>query len=97
MFGFRTKDEKPHALDPAIAKILESMETFGPEDDEWPQLMESLERLTKLKDRKERKQVSPDTLAVVVGNLAAVLIVVAYEQKHVITTKAFGLTLKRDP
>jgi hypothetical protein len=36
------------------------------------------------------KRVSPDTLAAVAGNLLGIIVIVGYENKHVITSKALS-------
>ena len=69
------------------------MNMYGPDTEEYPRLMDNLERLVRLKEIKPR--VSPDTMAIVVGNLFGILIIVAYEQKHVMVSKALGF-LGRD-
>lgn len=41
-----------------------------------------------------RFKVSPDTLAIVLGNLVGIAVVVGYERAHVLTSKAFANVLK---
>lgn len=94
MFGIFRREE-PSKYDKPIDKCLEDMETFGPDDAEFEQRLGHLERLSKLKDAERQKsKVSPDTMAVVLGNLATVLAIVAYEQKHVMTTRAKEFILR---
>jgi hypothetical protein len=38
--------------------------------------------------------VSPDTIAVVAGNLLGIILILGYEKADVITTKALGFVLK---
>lgn len=90
MFG--TADNgKPSQLDKAIDKVYKSLETFAPEDPEYALAMDKLERLMKLKTENRRKQVSGDTLVTVGGTLLGILCIVAYEQKHVMVSKAMAL------
>lgn len=91
----RFRKKKVSMLDKPIEKVLASMKTFGPEDPEYPQLMDNLERLNQMKER-SRFRVSPDTIVIVAGNLLGILIIVAYEQKHVMVSKAMGF-LRREP
>jgi hypothetical protein len=93
MFGIFRKDE-PTIYDEPINKVLASMQTYDTVDGEFITLVEHLERLTKLKAEKQKSKVDPNTMAIVVGNLAGILVIVAYEQKHVMTSKAMSFILK---
>jgi hypothetical protein len=87
----------PNAFDQAIAQLLHSMNEYGPEEPEYQTKLEQLDKLTKIQGRQNTpiwKRISPDTAAIVVGNLLGILVIVAYEQKSVMTSKAFGYTLK---
>jgi hypothetical protein len=89
MFGYFRKAE-PSIYDEPIDKVLIELETYGVETPEFETALSHLERLTKLKAEKPER-VSPDTMAIVAGNLLGILIMVGYEQKHVMTSKAMGL------
>ncbi len=62
--------------------------------DEYSKLMAYLERLNEVKARERRDPVSRDTVALVVGNLVGILLIVAYEQKHVMSTKGFNQIIR---
>lgn len=81
-------------LDEPINTVLREMEQLGPDTPEYQKLMDSLERLMKLQSEERSNRVSADTIAVVAGNLLGILTVVAYEQKHVWATRAFGMVLR---
>ena len=85
---------KPSVLDEPIEKVLTSMNTFGPEDPEFQTLMNHLERLNRIKADERQNRVSPDTMALVVGNILGILVIVAYEQKHVMVSKGLGFVMK---
>lgn len=92
------REDEPSAYDKAIKDALKSMETFSPEDDEYPKHLAALEALTKLKRNKRPKfGVSPDTFAIVAGNLLGILIIVAYEQKHAMTSKGLNYVKPKQP
>ena len=94
MFGKFRRDE-PTVYDDAITKALTSLQTYDTEDAEFSDALSYLERLTKLKEaEKPKRKVSPDVMATVLGNLAGILVIVAYEQKHVMTSKAMGFILR---
>jgi hypothetical protein len=90
----RLKSEKASVYDEPIDKVLEGLRTYGVDDPEFPKLLDQLERLTRMKAEKASKPVSNDTLAIVAGNLMGILIMVAYEQKHVVTSNARQMFLK---
>lgn len=72
-----------------INAVLEEMERVGVASEEYPKLMTYLERLNDVKMKQHQNRMSRDTIAVVVGNLLGILIIVAYEQRHVITSRGF--------
>lgn len=84
----------PDPLDMTIAEILVDMQGYNAESPEYERMLSRLERLNKLKTEKRRWRVSPDTLAVVAGNLLGILVIVGYERGHVMTTRAKEYVLK---
>ena len=85
---------KPTVLDEPIEKVLTGMNTYSPEDPEFATLMNHLERLNRMKVENRQTRVSPDTMAIVVGNILGILVIVAYEQKHVMVSKGLGFVIK---
>jgi hypothetical protein len=81
--------EKATPVDALIDAVLEEMHQVGVQADEYPKLMAYLERLHEVKAKQRRDPVSRDTLALIGGNLLGILLIVAYEQKHVMTSKGF--------
>lgn len=86
--------KNPSKLDEPINKILARMDDVEVGNEECDKLTKQLERLMKLQAEEPRGGISPDTLAIVVGNLLGILTIVAYEQKHVMVSKALGLILR---
>ena len=86
--------KKNNKLDIIVGTVYDEMLINTPDTEEFKAQLDNLERLTTLKNKKEK--VSHDTLAIVVGNLLCVLVVVAYENKHVFTSKALGNMLKHN-
>lgn len=93
MFGRPPKVESVK-LDAAMNRILDDMDRNDLDSEEYPQLLSYLERLSKLRSNERPGRVSPDTMAAVAGNILGILIIVAYEQKHVMTSKALGFVPK---
>jgi hypothetical protein len=96
MFGKFRRDETT-IYDEPIARVLADMETYGPDAPEYPQLVERLAELSKIQSENRKKRISPDTLAIVLGNLAGILIIVAYEQKHVMNSKGLNFIKPKEP
>ena len=93
----RFKSSGPTAMDVATLELVASMNEFGPEDPEYQRKMDQLDQLTKIQNRQTKskwRRVSPDTLAIVIGNVVTVLIIVLYEERSVLSTKANQFTLK---
>lgn len=90
----RLFNDTPSILDEPIEKVLTDMNTYGPDSEEFPRLVDHLERLIRMKAEERRRQISPDTMAIVIGNLLGILIIVAYEQKHVVVSKGLGFVLR---
>lgn len=94
MFGpFGKKDETK--LEKPIDRVLESMAEYGPEAPEYQSLLSSLERLYTIKDgKKSERGVSNEALIAVAGNLLGILIIVAYEQKNVMSSRGLDFVKK---
>ena len=84
MFGPLRKGPDP--LDITIQALLADMEGEIPSSPKYGELLTRLERLYELRNKKRR--VSPDTVWQVAGSLGAVLVIVAYEQRHVFVSRA---------
>ena len=87
MFGFSKRNNEE--LDNCINMLLVEIRENGADAPEFPELLNRLERLHKLKSEEDNKQrVSPEVVWTVVGNIVCVVLVIGYEQKHVISSKA---------
>jgi hypothetical protein len=49
----------------------------------------------KVRELDKPDKLSKDTLAIIGGNLAGILLVIGYERAHVVTTKALSFLMKR--
>lgn len=95
MFNLKTNATNQTQLDELIAKVQTQMTATKPEAPEFATLADQLTKLYKLKENEtSKKRVSPDTLALIAGNLAGLLLIVSYERVHVIGTKALSLVVK---
>lgn len=90
MFTLR-KPKEPTALESEIERLFIEMNMLDIDDEEYKTRLEYLERLQALKPEPRQKVPSSDAMLQSGTTLASILMIVAYEQKNVITTKAFGL------
>lgn len=88
---FGTKKSK---LDEQIDRLLLEMNEMDSNSQEYVKALVAVERLMKLQSDEHRAPISWDTIAIIGGNLLGILIIVAYEQKHVVTSKALGMLPK---
>lgn len=90
---FRKNEEKT-PLDSLITNVEQEMDIEGVASEEFPKLIGYLERLTEVKAKVRRPPVSRDTIALIAGNLMGILLIVAYEQKHVMSSKGFSTVIR---
>lgn len=79
---------KSTAIDELIDAVLSGMEGAEVGSEEYLKLLTVYERLIKVKTEERRNPISWDTIAKIAANLLGILVIVAYEQKHVMNTKA---------
>jgi ABC-type hemin transport system substrate-binding protein len=85
---------KPDALQTAIDETLAQLKGLEATSNEYIEIMEQVTALYKLQEKNSPKRVSPDTVLVVVGNLAGIALILGYEQAHVVTSKALAFVIK---
>lgn len=81
-------------LQKAIDDILEQMQNFSADDEEYAKMSEQLEKLHKLKMSESPKPVNFDTVVLSLSNLIGIVVIVGYEQKSVIVSKALNFMHK---
>lgn len=84
-------DETANRLDAQKKAVLQEMERVGVDSEDYPKLLKYLEALSEVEKTQSRPRVSSDTIASVIGSLLGIFIVVAYEQRHVMQTRALNL------
>lgn len=89
----KTETEKS-GLDKVIDDLLANMHSAECDSEEYAKMADQLEKIYKLKEVDSKKRVSPDTLALIGGNLAGILIIVGYEHSHIVTSKALSFLNK---
>jgi methionyl-tRNA formyltransferase len=96
MFKKITKKDKRTNLEKEIDSVLKKMSTYMPDSTEYTAMATNLERLYKAKaNEKERSCiVSPDTIAIIAGNLLGIVLILGYEKTDTITSKALGFIIR---
>jgi len=94
MQGYFIKNETTSPLDEQIQAVLSEMRGLGVTHEDYPKQLAYLERLIEIKTKGRRNPVSRDTIALIFGNLAGILLIIVYEQKHVLTSKGFNQVIR---
>lgn len=85
---------KDSVLADSIDRIIAEMNEVDTDSNKYQESLTRLERLMSLQKEEKGNGVSPDTMALVLGNLAGILIIVGYERLHVITSRGLQFILK---
>lgn len=93
------KKDKRTELDKEIDSLYEALRPVTTDEPEYEVLLKNIERLEKVRNERERnkehrKKVDPNTLLVIGGNLAGVVLIMYLENNRPILTKAFGTLLR---
>lgn len=84
-----SREPREKLLDEQIEKVLLKMAETDVLSTDYPKLVAYLDRLMSMRQKDRREPVSWDVLAQVAGSLLGIVIIVAYEQKHVMTSRGF--------
>lgn len=86
-------NKNPTAVDTAVDAAYAKLAEMDPTSDEFVKATNNIQALLKT-TKPVRDRVSPDTIVKVAGSIVSVLIIIAYEQKHVISKTAVGFVVK---
>jgi Golgi nucleoside diphosphatase len=81
-------------LEKKIDDVLREMDGVSADTVEFEKMTDQLVKLHAMKTQESRPRVSPDVKATIAANLAGIVMVVAHERVHIITTKALGFVKK---
>ena len=88
----------PTKLEVAIDDLFSEMSYHGGSTEEYAAMVQQMDVLYKLQTVDSEKsqiwKIKPDTLVLAVTNLLGIIVIVGYEQKSVLTTKALTLLRK---
>lgn len=91
LFSKKGKESRMHQQ---IESVFDVLDEVDPTKEEYKIAVENLGRLYEAKNKEKRSGVSPDTVAIVVGNLIGIALILWHEKAEVITTKALGFVIK---
>lgn len=77
-----------------LEKLIEVVETrmlaSEVDSEEYVKQMDKLKQLYVIRQNTRRTRISADTIAICVTNLLGIVVIVGYENRHVITSKGLG-------
>lgn len=90
----RKPDPEDAALEQVIALALKNLDQYSIDSKEYSDAVASIAKLYALKTPPVPSRISPDTLAIVLGNLAGILVIVGAERSTILTSKAISFVMK---
>ena len=95
MWSIKLKRDKRSRLEKEIDSVLECMEYYSKDADEYCIMNENLGRLYEAKGKEKLPPgITPDTIVIVLGNLFGILLILKYEELSYISSKALGFIIK---
>lgn len=92
---FTTKSKEDPQLTGAIDDLFAELSALTGDDPQYAKTADQLVKLYELREKTTSKRhVSPDTLALVLGNLAGIAMIVGHERTGIVTSKAVGFVLR---
>jgi len=81
-------------LEKEIEAVLLDMKDMDLNSDEYEVALNHLSTLHEIKSKEKKWNVSPDTMAIVAGNLLGIILILKHEEFNVITSKAMNFVIK---
>lgn len=94
MLKIFTKKDKQTKLEKEIDAVIRQMSALSADSEKYTAMAENLERLYKAKSYDSTSRISPDTVAVIAGNLLGIMLILGYEKTNIVTSKAMGFVLR---
>lgn len=90
----RRNNPESDPLQRVINQMCLEMLEEQPGTEEYVKMADQLNKLLKQQESRLPKQIDRNTLILVAGNLAGIVLILAYEKAGVITSRAIGFVLK---
>ena len=94
MFKLFTKKDKRSLLEREIELVIKSMSNYPPNSAEYTAIAANLEMLYKSKANERTRRITPDTIAIIAGNLLGIALILGYEKTNIVTSKAMGFIIR---
>lgn len=85
---------KHKSIDDEIDNVLKFMEKYEPNSEEYSAAADNLKDLCEARSKKASRFIEIDTIILACTNILGIVLILNYEQIHVITTKAIGFVVK---
>lgn len=85
---FAKKPAEEIQLDDAITSAVLNLTNHYPATPEYAAIVKQITKLNAVRTTTKPDRFSKDTLALVAGNLAGILVIVGHERAHIVTSKA---------
>lgn len=82
---------EPSTLQQEIERVIVLMSVQSPDSDEYAKMNKQLGKLHERRMAEKPKPLEAETVALIVANLAGIMLIVGHERAHVITSKAIGI------
>lgn len=91
----KKKDIVLEMLDEAITDCFKEMQGLNSDSDEYGEMNKNVQKLIATRSElTSKRRVSPDTIALILANLAGIVLILGYERAGVIASKALGFVSK---
>jgi len=87
-------NKKPHSIDDEIQRVINSMSTMSPDDNDYATASKNLKMLVETKNMNKFKP-SSDAILAAGANLLGILLVLRFEKLDVITSRAISMVTRR--
>jgi hypothetical protein len=91
---FTKKNSEPTAHQIAMNEMYRAMAGVSEDSPEYTNMVDNLIKLNAIAESNSKKGVSADTVALILGNLAGILMIVGHERANVVTSKALSFVMK---
>jgi predicted type IV restriction endonuclease len=85
---------KKISIDDEVEHVLVALSALAPDSEEYSATVKNLKELCEARSKKASRLVELDTIIAAGTNILGILLILSYEQLHVISTKAIGFIVK---